>query len=40
MAAASIEEGGISYQQLSDLEREFDDVEIEISEFDVPVNDT
>jgi hypothetical protein len=31
MAAA--EESAITYQQLSDLEREFDDVETEISEF-------
>lgn len=31
--AATIEETPVSYEELSDLEQEFDDVETEISEF-------
>jgi len=31
--AAIPEESSVTYQQLSDLEREFDDVEVEISQF-------
>lgn len=31
--ATTLEEAQISYEELSDLEQEFDDVETEISEF-------
>lgn len=31
--ATTLEETAVSYEQLSDLEREFDEVETEISEF-------
>ncbi len=36
MAAPLPEETNVTYQQLSDLEREFDDVETEISKFSAP----
>jgi hypothetical protein len=34
--AATLEETMVSYEELSDLEQEFDDVETEISEFMAP----